>query len=67
MGLALWDSLRSVVFGSTGVGGNRIGGEHTAANEWVLKPSTKYVGKLTNGSSGSNDVSIQMLWYEEQG
>ena len=52
--------------GATGVGGSRTGASAGVSNsEWVLKPNTVYMIKVTNGSSGSNDIQINFQWYEE--
>ena len=52
--------------GATGTGGTRTGASAGVSNsEWVLKPNTVYMVKVTNGSSGSNDIQINFQWYEE--
>ena len=52
--------------GATGIGGTRTGANAGVSNsEWVLKPDTQYAIKVTNGSSGSNDIQINFQWYEE--
>ena len=52
--------------GATGTGGTRTGASAGVSNsEWVLKPNTVYMIKVTNGSSGSNDIQINFQWYEE--
>ena len=51
--------------GGTGVGGSRSGGERGDINEWVLKPNTQYLLRLTNGSSAANIIQANVLWYEE--
>ena len=52
--------------GATGVGGSRTGASAGVSNsEWVLKPDTQYAIKVTNGSSGANDIQINFQWYEE--
>ena len=52
--------------GATGMGGTRTGASAGLSNsEWVLKPNTVYMIRVTNGSSGSNDIQINFEWYEE--
>ena len=52
--------------GATGIGGTRTGqSAGTSGSEWVLKPNTVYMIKVTNGSSGSNDIQVNFQWYEE--
>ena len=55
----------SYIPGSTGTGGTRSGGFSSVANEWVLKPGTKYLAKITNGSASSMVVGLNLQWYEE--
>jgi hypothetical protein len=56
---------QSFIGGGTGVGGSRSGGERGEVNEWVLKPSTQYLLRITNGSSAANVIQANVLWYEE--
>jgi len=60
-------TLLSTAFigGGTGTGSSRSGAELTDGNEWVLKRSTKYMLKITNGSSADNIVCVNPVWYEE--
>ena len=52
--------------GATGTGTTRTGqSAGTSGSEWVLKPDTVYMIKVTNGSSGSNDIQVNFQWYEE--
>ena len=52
--------------GATGTGGTRTGASAGVSNsEWVLKPNTAYMIKVTNSSSGSNDIQVNFQWYEE--
>ena len=52
--------------GATGTGGTRTGASAGVSNsEWVLKPDTVYMIRVTNGSSGSNDIQVNFQWYEE--
>ena len=32
--------------------------------EWILKPSTKYLVRVTNNSGGAIKLTMEMLWYE---
>jgi hypothetical protein len=50
---------------ATGVGQSPAGivGE-TNGEEWVLKPSTKYLVRLTNNSGATIDFRYEMLFYE---
>lgn len=32
--------------------------------EWILKPSTKYLVRVTNNSGGAIKVTMEILWYE---
>lgn len=36
----------------------------TLGEEWVLKPSTKYLFRVTNNSGGSIDLRYEFVWYE---
>lgn len=51
--------------GGTGNGQTVTGGNASNDNEWVLKPATTYVLKVTNGGASSADVNIKTFWYEE--
>ena len=44
--------------GSTGIAGE------TNGEEWVLKPNTKYLIRVTNNSGATIDYAYEMLWYE---
>jgi hypothetical protein len=50
---------------ATGVGQSPAGvvGE-TNGEEWVLKPSTKYLVRITNNSGSTISYRYEMLWYE---
>jgi hypothetical protein len=50
---------------STGVGLSSAGlvGE-TNGEEWVLKPSTKYLIRVTNNSGATVSYAYEALWYE---
>lgn len=51
--------------GATGTGGTRSGAAYSGSQEWVLKKNTKYLMKITNGSSGSNVVFFTTDFYKE--
>jgi hypothetical protein len=55
---ALMPTLSAVGSNVGGVTGPDIG------EEWVLKPSTKYLLRLTNNSGGAVDVGFHLFWYE---
>lgn len=50
----------------TGTGqGNTIGlSDVKNGEEWILKPSTIYMVRLTNNSGGNATMSYEFLWYE---
>lgn len=43
----------------------RIGGGVRTGTEWILKPSQKYLMRLTNVSGASIAISCAFEWYEE--
>jgi len=48
-----------------GQGSNQIGViTPTFGEEWILKPSTKYLLRLTNNSGGAITLSYEIIWYE---
>ena len=51
----------SKIFAS-GSGANRVGGDTTIPIEWLLKPNTDYVFKLT--PAGTTEVSADFTWVE---
>lgn len=53
-------------FGSPSVGivGGSGGGSRSEA-EWILKPNSKYLIRLTSGSN-DNNVNLKLSWYEHQ-
>lgn len=51
--------------GGTNVGGNVSGGSIGVENEIVLKQNTIYAVRVTNGSSNTNTIHIQLQGYEE--
>jgi hypothetical protein len=50
-------------------GGNspttRVGGGIRSGIEWILKPSTKYLMRVNNGSGSNTPINIVLEWYEE--
>jgi len=46
-----------------GIGNQRFGGEAREESEWILKPATKYLLRVTS-EEADNDVSILINWYE---
>ena len=46
--------------------GQNEGGDTRGDNEWVLKPSTNYLLRVTSEANG-NDVSWYLNWYEHDG
>jgi hypothetical protein len=48
-----------------GAGSNDVGViSPNFGEEWILKPATKYLVRLTNNSGGAITVGMEMLWYE---
>jgi len=47
----------------TGQSANGLVGE-TNGEEWILKPATKYLVRITNNSGATIDYAYEMLWYE---
>jgi hypothetical protein len=48
----------------SGAGGNRVGAQSQAIEEWVLKPGTTYLLHVRCVSAGSADVNIR--WYQDE-
>ena len=44
--------------------GKSIGGGDRGTHEFILKPNTKYLVRLTNSTSGDNYMSVIFDWYE---
>lgn len=44
--------------------GKGVGGGETSMNEWLLKPSTIYIVRLTNLTVSSNIISFEADWYK---
>lgn len=45
-------------------GGNKIGGNAGSFyEEWILKPSTNYLMKITNGSNNTVEAFFNAFWY----
>ena len=59
--------LDHAVLPGGGTGATRIGGNVTAAAEWVAKQSTLYTISVLNNSGGSATYAISAFWYEESG
>ncbi len=59
--------LEVLRFGGGGTGPQgRAGGDRSTDIEWVLKPSTSYVLRVTNNSSVAADIGVWIFWYEEE-
>lgn len=56
---------QSFIGGGEGAGQNRAGQEISEKNEKVLKPDSMYVVKIINGSTTSNIIQCNPMWYEE--
>jgi hypothetical protein len=54
---------KSKIFAS-GQGSNKVGGDTTIPIEWLLKPNTDYVFKLTPG--GTTEVTADFTWVETE-
>lgn len=50
---------------ATGQGGTRSGEELKGEYEYILKPSTQYMFRISNGSSNTNIVSWSLVWFED--
>lgn len=70
-GLAIYDSptvtsdgtlLEYLLIAGTKQSGGS--GDSGVETEWVLKPSTKYLLKMTNNSGGVATIGCRMFWYE---
>ncbi len=44
---------------------NRVGGEARSGTEWILKPSTSYLLRITNVSGSATTLSFVFEFYEE--
>ena len=53
----------SKIFAS-GTGANRVGGDAAIPIEWLLKPETDYVFKLTPG--GTTEITADFTWVETE-
>ena len=48
-----------------GQGSNQVGSlTPNLGEEWILRPATKYIVRLTNNSGGSLTYGMEALWYE---
>lgn len=57
---------KGFIGGGTGVGQARSGDQRGDKNEWVLKKNVIYLIKFTNGSTESNTINVNNLWYEQE-
>jgi hypothetical protein len=58
--------LELLRFGGGGTGPQgRSGGDRSIDIEWVLKPNTTYVFRITNTSGSEADIGFWAFWYEE--
>lgn len=49
----------------TGIGQSQVGiSDAEAGEEWILKPSTDYLMRITNNSGAALSFWAEMLWYE---
>jgi hypothetical protein len=48
-----------------GTGGNAGGGSSETRLEWILKPDTNYLARITNISGATKPASLGLFWYEE--
>lgn len=53
-----------LLYGGGGAGATRVGGSDRAAQEFILKPSTLYLLKITSGATGTN-LGASIDWYVE--
>lgn len=53
----------SKIFAS-GQGANKVGGDTTIPIEWLLKPNTDYIFKLTPG--GTTEITADFTWIETE-
>lgn len=51
-------------FGPGGTKKNAVGSESSAFHEWILRPDTIYLFRITNTSGGVEDISIEIDVYE---
>lgn len=56
---------QTFIGGGVGTGQARSGEETSDKNEIILKQGATYIVKITNGSSGSNIIQCNPIWYEE--
>lgn len=54
---------KSKIFAS-GQGANRVGGDTTIPIEWLLKPNTDYIFKLT--PAGATEITAEFTWIETE-
>lgn len=64
---ALGTNINKVLLGGgsdVGVNALKIGGTFNPQGEWILKPSTNYNLRFTNGSSAANTFVVNNVFYE---
>ena len=44
--------------------GKAIGGGDRGTHEFILKPATKYLFRVTNSTASDNYMSVILDWYE---
>ncbi len=49
---------------AAGTGATSTGTTAHAGEEWILKPSSNYLFRVTNNSGGTIDIYIEILYYE---
>jgi hypothetical protein len=50
---------------AAGIGASEQGiANVTSGEEWILKPSTKYLLRITNNSGSTIDMRYELFWYE---
>jgi len=58
------NSLGSMICDKHWGTGKGVGGEDRAAEEWLLKPNTKYIIRVTNFTTSANYASTELIWYQ---
>jgi hypothetical protein len=48
-----------------GTGPQAVGGAASTRSEWVLKPGTVYLVRMTNRAGNNQPASLALEWYEE--
>ena len=57
--------IRTVRSGESGTPSQRSAGSLTAGNEVIFKPNTKYSLEITNLSTSTNYINLQLEWIEK--